>query len=247
MSSEPRKASDLLLDLESKVDTLLSIVRSQDLNIKILSNKLNSVLEKVQQTNAIASPQYNVEAVNTQIPIHSLFSIEESDNKQIFVSAEDKLPLEENPKGFRRTSRPETYSGDQAYLPAKKEPKPAEVVVHAKKQLPPQQQNTIQETIPNKKFSSGSIPVQQRTVDKNGKSIFLADIDIVSGDTGEPIYKTRTNGAGKWFASLPVGKYKITLRKKESLTKDKSSLEAVQEILVDGNSSPLELPMIIVK
>lgn len=245
MSSEPRKASDLLLDLESKVDILLSIVRSQDLNIKILSNKLNSVLEKVQQTNSVAAPQYNVEAVNTQIPIHSLFSTEESDNKQIAVSAEDKLPLEENPKGFRRTSRPETYSGDQSYLPAKKEAKPAEVVVQAKKPQPPPQ--AVQETVPNKKFTSGSVPVQQRTVDKNGKSIFLADIDIVSADTGEPIYKTRTNGAGKWFASLPVGKYKITLRKKESLSKDKSSLEAVQEILVDGNSSPLELPMIIVK
>jgi len=49
VEKEPRKATDIILNLESKVDILLSIVRSQDLNIKILSNKLNSIIEKLEQ------------------------------------------------------------------------------------------------------------------------------------------------------------------------------------------------------
>lgn len=246
MSNEPRKASDLLLDLESKVDMLLSIVRSQDLNIKILSNKLNSVLEQTQKASSPVN-QYTAETSNNSLPTFSLFNSHEDDEKQIPISNEDKLPLEESPKGFRRTSRPETYAGDNVYIPERKPVKDAEVVVQNKKQTTLQSELKPSKEVKNQNKTGASIPVQQRTVDKNGKSIFLADIDIMSLDTGQHIYKTRTNGAGKWFASLQAGKYKITLKKQESLSKDKASLEAVQEILVDGSVSPLELPMIIVK
>ena len=45
MSNEPRKATDVLLELEAKINLLLDIVRSQDLNIKVLSNKLNVFID----------------------------------------------------------------------------------------------------------------------------------------------------------------------------------------------------------
>jgi hypothetical protein len=246
MSDAPRKASDVLLELESKIESLISIVRNQDLNIKILSNKLNSVLEasqKAQHQFAQTQPD-----IPNNIPTVSIFHDDDFTDRKIPVSSESSLPLETAPKGFRRTSRPETYSGDDTYLQKPKEAapvdhKPAEVIVQQKQV---QTYRTPVEEMPeHKQSSSGSIPVQQRTVDKNGKAIFLADIEIVNSETGAPVYKTRTNGAGKWFASLNVGKYKVTLKKKESLSKEK--LEATQDIKVDGSNSPLELPMIIVK
>src|SRR5208282_6569331 len=67
MSSEPRKATDVLLDLESKVDTLLGLVQSQDLVIKVLSNKLNDVMSKLDKQQA-APPRIVVETVQSPHP-----------------------------------------------------------------------------------------------------------------------------------------------------------------------------------
>jgi hypothetical protein len=241
MEKEPRKATDVILELESKIDIALNLIRNQDLNIKLLSNKLNLLLEKSNSE----SNKIIVEAVNT-IPQSNI-------EKTIPVSSENKLPLEQNPKGFRRTSRPETFTGDDAYLnkPDNKStvtfpmqmPKnmaTAEIVVPD--QVKPTSLNKEKAQV---EAPSNAIPVVQRVVDKNGKSVFLADIEIINAANNEPISKTRTNGTGKWMASLPVGQYKVIAKKRESLTKEK--VEVVQTIMVDGGSSPLELPMMIMK
>ena len=241
MEKEPRKATDVILELESKIDIALNLIRNQDLNIKLLSNKLNLLLEKSNSE----SNKIIVEAVNT-IPQSNI-------EKTIPVSSENKLPLEQNPKGFRRTSRPETFTGDDAYLnkPDNKStvtfpmqmPKnmaTAEIVVPD--QVKPTSLNKEKAQV---EAPSNAIPVVQRVVDKNGKSVFLADIEIINAVNNEPVSKTRTNGTGKWMASLPVGQYKVIAKKRESLTKEK--VEVVQTIIVDGGSSPLELPMMIMK
>jgi predicted phage tail protein len=91
----------------------------------------------------------------------------------------------------------------------------------------------------------GIVPVEQRVVDRNGKSVFLADVEIMDVSSGEQVSKSRTNGTGKWMAALPLGNYKVTVRKLESLTREK--VEAIQTIKVDGTESPLKLPMVIIK
>jgi hypothetical protein len=240
MSDEPRKATDVLLELESKIDLLLSIVRSQDLNIKVLSNKLNGFI-----SSKPTSPVVTAEAVNT-----TKFSMVPEPQIQIPISSEDQLQIDNSPIGFRRTSRPETYStSTNISKPAETKypvqlPK-AEVIV------PKAVTNTNQfvESSNNKIESSttshvNSIPVKQRVVDKNGKSIFLADVEVISA-SGEKITKTRTNGTGKWMASLVPGIYKVILSKRESLTKEK--IELTQEINVDGKTTPLELPPLLFK
>lgn len=263
MSQEPRKASDVLLELEQKLDVALSIIRAQDLNIKILSNKLNAVLEALQKKSA-DPPKIMVEAVNTTRPISSPFqSMPELDpEKQIPVSSEFTLPLEKEPQGFRRTSRPETFAGDDVYFhkaPANSVPQPAqntqkpppgrtaEVIVPptatkkaALDAVPSKQQNKVPVNI-----VQNAIPIQQRVVNKHGKSLFLADVEIIDLSTMQQIFKTRTGGNGKWMASLPVGNYRVLIRKMEAGSGEK--LEAVQEILVDGSQSPLELQAIIIK
>lgn len=308
--TEPRKATDVLLDVESKVSMLLDIIRAQDLNIKVLSNKLNDVMARLEKQQA-GPPKIVVETVQTpaapQIMPPSFVQIPAGDpERNIPVTAESKLPQTEMPQGFRRNSRPESYAGDNAYLPhpeqemrmpvqLPKMPAPprqgantappgrgpeSSVVVppeatsnpRTKKGVmagpapkgspfapagtlnpmmaPPGTQNQMM--APESEFpeqpvnhGQGNIPVMQRCVDKNGKSIFLADVDIVDLSTGQPIFKTRTNGTGKWMASLGIGAYRVTISKRASQNKEK--LEAVQDIQVDGTQSPLELPMMIIK
>jgi len=258
--TEPRKATDVLLDLEQKLDVALNIIRAQDLNIKILSNKLNSVIETLEKQGA-PQPKITVEAIHS--PLSQLQQAPYLDaERQIPISSESTLPLEREPNGFRRTSRPETFQGDDIYLnqrvpkspsqvpktPAgrgSQEPSPgptAEIVVQ-----PPKLEAEVVFNKPVTKpvFTGNSVPVTQRVVNAQGKSLFLADVEIIDLSTMQQVAKTRTNGTGKWLASLGVGNYRVIIRKIEQATKEK--LEATQDIRVDGSQSPLELQTVIIK
>lgn len=280
--SEARKATDVLLEMESKLNTILGIVRSQDHIIKILSNKLNEVMAQLQKQQA-ATPKFTAETTHVaplpkmpqgfpQLPVGD-------PTRNIPIAADASLTQTDSPQGFRRTSRPETFAGDNAYLQrpgipdampvllpqmprlsSTNVPPPgrapgenmADVVVPAeatkKKKASPNREappmsmmNPQEEPI----ALQGQIPIMQRVVDKNGKSIFLADVEVTDAATQQPIFKTRTNGTGKWMASLGVGAYKVAINKRAAM--GKPEVEAVQDIHVDGSVRPLELPMLIIK
>ena len=270
MSDNSRKATDVLLELESKLNVVLEIVRSQDLNIKILSNKLKEINSKLDKQPA--SPQkITVEAVHNTIQNRPAIQMPSGfpqmpvgdPERNIPVEAESSFKQETSPQGFRRNSRPETYvdpNKPATPLPAnlltppvarRKDPdnspppcrtdSSAGFPNNSSKFVPDVQQQSQETAL----TAQGHIPVMQRVVDKNGKSIFLADVDIVNLSTNQPVFKNRTNGTGKWMASLPVGAYRVTLKKRGSSVA--TSVEAVQDIQVDGKASTLELPMLIVK
>jgi hypothetical protein len=264
--TEPRKASDVLLELEQKIDVALSIIRAQDLNIKILSNKLNAVLEALEKK-GVEPPKFTVEPVHTARPIAPMVSpfhqpIPLDEERQIPVESEFKLPLEKEPQGFRRTSRPETFAGDDAYrppspkmsLPQDRHPstpppgRTAEVIVPPtitdKKVALDRVPVKVQERVPVQVVQN-AIPVQQRVVNKHGKSLFLADVEIIDMGSMQQIVKTRTNGMGKWMASLGIGQYRVIIRKMENATKER--LEVTQDIEIDGTQSTVELQTVIIK
>lgn len=246
MEKEPRKASEVLLELEAKIDILLNIVRTQDLNIKVLSNKINTLLDKTSLIMGSNLPKIEV--------ADALLNTYKNDlDNQIVISPDSSLPIEKEPKGFRRTSRPETYSGDNNLLKTSpsvltKFPTQIPKLTEPEVIIPKEAMKFIEVSpILSKKenITESTIPIIQRIVDKNGKSIFLADVEILQAENKKTISKTRTNGAGKWMASLPIGEYKIIINKRESLNKEK--LEIIQNIQVDGSISPLELQTMIIK
>lgn len=296
MEQEPRKATDVLLDLESKVNILLDLVRAQDLVIKVLSNKLNDVISRLDKR---SNPPKIVVETTTATPKQAFPAIPAGDpERTIPVVAELSLPQTNSPQGFRRNSRPETYApktvpqipmqpppqqqqlGDDPVeikmpvqipqMPGRQGtmvPPPgrgpgSEVVVSPNaNQVPgmrkgniiappdpkgsPFAQTPLEAQAQHNPMGVGQIPVSQRCVDKNGKSIFLAEVEILDLGTLQPVSKSRTNATGKWFASLGIGSYRVSIRKRESVTKEK--IEAVQDIQVDGSVSKLELPMLIIK
>ncbi len=248
----PRKASDVLLELELKIDVLLNLVRTQDLNIKILSNKLNVMLERqvvlpIQVQENKQQNQMKVEALGSM----KIEAVDTRDTtRQILVDPEKQIQMTDSPDGFRRTSRPETYTQPQLQ-PQKIKVKEPEIKMPAQKQLKDSQVQEVKfiEASEKPKIDSSeqtnSVPVIQRVTDKNGKSVFLADVEIFNIGNMEVVHKTRTNGAGKWMSTLPVGEYKIFIRKRESTSKEK--LEVVQNIIIDGAKSPFEIPVIVIK
>lgn len=257
MEKEPRKATDVLLELEKKLDLALSIIRTQDMSIKILSNKFNIILEALQKQ-ATIPPKITVEAVNTARPTVNIMNTE----SQIPISAESKLPMDNSPQGFRRTSRPETFAGDNSYLPPSRATIAAEPKFPVQVPKPPPgrgsmtpppgreaevilPQSTKKVAIKQSSETGNSIPVMQRVVNSQGKSLFLADVEITNNSTLEIVSKTRTNGAGKWMATLGVGDYSVVIRKLEPSNKQK--MEATQNIHVDGSVQRLDLETIIIK
>jgi hypothetical protein len=255
--SEVRKASDVLLGLESSISLLVKEVQSQNLLLKIISNKLSDLLaQKPITVPKDVQPKITVEAVNTQ-SLNSLIPQIEPD-RNIIVSAEDAIKIDNSPQGFRRTSRPETFAGDNSYLnkaPSMKEqpikyptqiPRPnggAEVIV-----VPDVATQTTPPTPPaeNKAGKNiGSVPVKQRVVDGTGKSIFMADVEVFDSNSNQSVVKSRTNGTGKWLASLPLGNYKIVIKKRDSMSKE--TKEVSQPLSIDGSVNPLELPVIVIK
>ena len=253
------------------MDIALNIIRTQDMNIKILSNKLNTIAETMEKKSA-DTPKFTVEAINTapqrQLPPQVQVG-DRVDDRDFFISHEDKLPLEVEPKGFRRTSRPETFAGDDAYLPKSSSaatpkypvqmpaappgrgpnaPPPGRestaVVpspVHAPKETKPVQESPKPASV----VLQNAIPVMQRVVNAHGKSLFLADVEIIDLATMQQVTKTRTNGTGKWMASLGIGDYRVIIRKLEATTKER--LEVTQDIHIDGSQSPFELQTVIIK
>ena len=270
--SEQRKATDVLLDLEGKINTLLDMVRGLDLNLKILSNKQNDIISQLNkqpsritvETVQTPHPQAaNVPAGFTQVPGGD-------PARNIPILANSSLPQDNAPQGFRRTSRPETYANvkaepDQSILmpvqlppgaqrqaiPDKAEVVIPPAVVSMGKKKAAKQAKQEEVSFPEADLTippptgQGQIPVSQRCVDRNGKSIFLASVEVMDIETGQEIFKTRTSATGKWAAPLSIGNYRVYIRKAGSSIKDK--LESVQDVRVDGSRTPMELPMVIIK
>ncbi len=261
MNVEQRKASEVLLELEAKVNAILDIIRTQDLNNKIISNKLNSTIQLLEKLNSAPPAPPKIEAINTlptstHTPAPTSFS-----EREIPISAENKISVEEAPKGFRRNSRPETFAGDDSFLPENNkypvqvpkmsnQPPPGRAVeeVSVPKKTVKNSKNLSENTTESVVLNSenlNAVPVSQRVVNAHGKSLFLADVEVIDLKSMQSVSKTRTNGTGKWSASLPVGNYRVFIRKLDSATKEK--LEVKQDIVVDGQQSPLELSVIIIK
>ena len=241
-NEEPRKASDILISLETKVDQIFGIIRNQDLLIKVLTNKLNSFIE----------------TINSMIEDHEDPPKTPNEPQIQTVIAGNSLPVETAPVGFRRTSRPETFENNtpkqviamQAPAVAVPKPTPQPEVqfpeyVEPKKPTPAKKVKAEQPTQPAKITNTGSkIPVSQRIVNEAGKALFVADIEVINSDN-EIVHKTRTNGLGKWEASLSPGAYKVKISKQESLSK--SAINITQDIIITGETPTQNLPVLIAK
>lgn len=229
MNQEPktRTASDILLSLEGKVDTLMQLHRNLDLNIKILSNKFNQITSMLSEP--LLSPDLDPAKIALAPPSYQAPDFKLNVQDELFIPKETGLSVDTAPVGFRRTSRPETFSSVSAQERNVPTPSITQPVFYPPKAAEPAQ---------------GQVPVQQRIVDKNGKSLFMCSVEIIDAKTNLLIAKTRTNGTGKWQASLAPGNYRVATSKMDGLSKQ--NLEAIQNITIDAGMAN-ELPMMILK
>lgn len=233
--SKQRSAADILLALEAKIDQLMQMHRNLDLNLKILSNKFNQFINaSLNVPNSAPSAPPSASLPSASLPLNSLYPAAPEPPQEEFTDYNNSLSVETTPVGFRRTSRPETFD-DGLSKNTKSTPSLTSPAMHPAKEV---QSNTIHQSLNDRK------PIIQRVVDKNGKAIFMAEIEITNLQTNIVEAKTRTNGVGKWQASLAEGRYRVSLKKQQAVGKEK--IEILQELDIN-ESTPTELQVLIIK
>lgn len=243
--SEQRKASDILLDLETKIDHLVKLNSSLEFNQKVMSNKLNEIMSVLGKENTAPQMGSELYTANTD-------TFEEADEKGKILSSNDfKLPMQNGPQhSYGRTSRSETFETIRPTPPPTGE-RPPVIKVPANIQKMPQIKTDVpmvpvqEKKLPNKIDTSARVAVEQRVVNRQGKAVFLANIDVVEVNSKETIGSARTNAIGKWSCSLPIGQYNVIVKKMNPDTKE--MIEITQNLLVDGTETPLRLQPMIIK
>lgn len=236
---EQRSATEVLLEIEQKVEYLIKQLASTDLNIKILSNKINNLSQG--QLVAPVAAATTVQNTNQQFSNTNIFNQPNVPLGQVKIDPEQQLPITDSVVGQRRTSRDASFgvvaepvvqrqSNQQSLLPSppQQQPQPVAQATALDSSKP---QNSVD------KSHQLKVPVSQRIVNEKGKAIFLANITI-SDEKGNVVENgKRTSANGKWNALLSPGRYKVSIVK--------NKVESLQDITV-GNQ-PLELNTAIIR
>jgi hypothetical protein len=82
------------------------------------------------------------------------------------------------------------------------------------------------------------VPIHQKVVDTTGKSVYMAEVEILNEDRSLAA-KLRTTAGGKWQAPLTPGKYFISIFKRENAARKR--IEYKGHFIVTNSDKPIEL------
>jgi hypothetical protein len=209
-----KKGSELLVEIDHKLDILLGIVRNQDLLLKTLNNKIGKI--NVIQNSTIS----NTNGTNTDSNIEYIKPIEY--NK----------PLLHIDTGTNNNSSLISDTGNIQHSQQKKELVSDDEFV---------QVNTDHFDAEIAKSGGKKVAVQQRVTYDDGKNICLASVEI-TGDNLKSSKKLKTNAMGKWVAVLEPGNYVVSVTKPGN--KNKQNIALSRAFTVPESDKPVELPLI---
>jgi len=214
--SEDRKATDVLLQIESKVDELLSHIKTNNLANKIILERLRIVTE-------------NLEKVSLKSPSVSVSDNVSGKKPNLSVSADFTKPISHTASEPQQKQLSDKISVTTLSLKDK-----------IKKAMDEAKEDTASLEFPAAKEKNKEISVQQKIIDIEGSNIFMANVEIF--DLNDVlIKKTKTNQTGKWLAKLSTGSYNVTVTKVG--TNNKPSINVKYSIEITNENSNLELPI----
>lgn len=210
-----RKASDVLLDLESRVVRLSGLVQNVDNNVKILLDRLNR-----QEVNVVKPPQRPAPIPPQQHMMQAPVSAEAPDLPKVQGRPQNLFvakPVPEQPYELDEYGKPELM----------------EEVVHKGKRRDLRQ--------PADSSQSKKVAVSQQLLFPDGKPIFLANIEVMD-ESGQVIKQTRTNSQGRWLAPLEPGEYTVHIVKRMAAESKKPPVELRFQVQIPESGGPVELP-----
>jgi hypothetical protein len=244
-NNDPRKATEIVLSIEEKLSTLMKVMYSYDLNVKLVldrTNKIYKYIERLEET------ERQLLLETEQVP--------EADQHTINIPAGEKITEAKELVEQRRTSRV-SMPVDNTLAKQNKQAiqvptntmsavrqSPAEAMRQVSSQQSTHSTDTDATIAPVQASSGRKIPVMQRITDDKGKDVFMAEITIVGSDK-EVAAKTKTSAVGKWQAQLRPGKYTVNIVKTNTTMKTKT--EVSQSIDIPNSNTPITLPVAILK
>jgi hypothetical protein len=214
---EPRKASEILLNVEAKIIKLEEELRLSNSINKLIVDKLNVLLGSLGLSD------------DNKVPTE----------QNIIIAP--PMETENEFKGARRIDRPNQTSTKASNSDIEfKEyiaKRAVDKTVIVKEFGAPKDE-------PKKNLSTKKIPITQKIQDNNSKDIFNAEVNILGAD-GQLVLKTRTNAVGKWQAQLSPGTYRVTVVKMNIANSKKMEVQETFLVPEDANASVMLKPLIM--
>lgn len=179
-----KKISDIILELDQKIDFIIKNMSNQDNNIKLILKSINELKTSINST------KFSGNAVDKPLNEENISNLE--------MKAIHAQKMNQNSK-FEKMKQSAGISDDNDYSDDLN-----------KTQINQNQrrgQRTAQATSDNVKMT-----VTQIVTDSNGKALPVAQVKITN-QFGEIIGTARTNIKGRWTASLEPGNYIVNINK----------------------------------
>jgi hypothetical protein len=207
-----KKVSDIILELEDKINLILGFVKTNDLNNKLILDRLNKLGDKqffaqifAQKVAQRTFPQIEMDDEHTKMAkeaaIQDLAVADPIVSKDpvLIKKTNDELPILEEDPGVQPGRRDIRVPGT------------------------PDSKKTV---------------VSQKLLYPDGKVAVLATVKVYDMQN-KLIKQTRTNSGGKYTVSLSPGKYMISIYK--PATTDKPQIKEEKIVEVQASDSPMEI------
>jgi len=238
-----RKATDILLGIESELKTLSRRLQNVENLQKLLVKKANEIPSPTPAHHPqqhLPHPQTSHTPVETRAEEHDRqvqeeqtweptitrdnFDARQKTNRFSEMAAEAGVKVEEdNPSSMQ------TFVARQSELP----PDPrGEDLIEAPGRSPSRGQRG-----PKGKVSKSSV---SQVITRGDTPLFLANIEVLD-NTGQMINQTRTNPKGRWLMALAPGDYQVHVVKRFPPDSGKESIDTMYQIQVPPSDKPMEL------
>jgi hypothetical protein len=223
--TEERKVSDVVADLERKVDSALAYLKNLDATIKVLLGNINSLSMKLDGWTVPKSESHVPSVKDTGIINKDNFDSRPKTSKFADMAAQHGIQVEEPESinlgsvGIRQSNLPPDPSG-------------YDLVEAHSRPVHTQRGQRAQTAVTR-------VAVSQLLSQKDGTPLFLASIQVTN-ESGELVKQSRTNTKGRWNAALDPGDYYVRVLKRFS-QEDREPLDVNYKIQVPPSSEMMEL------
>src|SRR5690606_12624399 len=217
MTEDKRSATDILLGLETKVETLSKRFANVENLLKVLLNNINNQTPKLQPETP--KPSKVTGPINKDNFDHRDKTSRFADlAKQHGLDVEREPARNESVIEARPSTLPPDPDGDD--------------MIEASSRGASRGQRGAK--------SSVKASVSQILYREDGQPLFLASVEVLD-QTGMLINQTRTNPKGRWLMALSPGEYQVHVLKRFPADSGKESIDTTYRINVPPSDKPMEL------
>lgn len=223
-----RTGSQLLLDVEQKVELLTKYVRNLDNTVKILLKRMNEVFSQENASSVVSKPSV-AQPVQQPLSVQQPTKLE-AQKKPKLQKPGDKVKFSELPKtNHFELAKMKAGILDEGEAPGELSDTIEEEFVHKGKQRG--------RRVPA--VSSGTkITVSQLVYTEDGNPLGFAGVEVLDAN-GNFVKNARTNQNGRWSLPLVPGDYTIRVAKRYPPDSGLDPVEAAYEASIKSSDGPV--------